>query len=221
MTVSINKYKSQTVILIPVKAPNIAKSRMLKSINRSLTQKLVEAMLEDVLNVASKIDSVKVVVIAPDHAYQKIINDYDIDLFIDSGSGYNECISEFISKNILDNKTKLLIIPADQPRISIIEINKIVEMMNKKQVVQVIAEDGGTGALGLNPFDIMPTLFGEHSSHLHREYSKKNSLSFYEFKNSSLSYDIDQFDDLELENKHPVGKKTQLVIDEIMHYNKD
>ena len=66
MTVSINKYKSQTVILIPVKAPNIAKSRMLKSINRSLTQKLVEAMLEDVLNVASKIDSVKVVVIAPD-----------------------------------------------------------------------------------------------------------------------------------------------------------
>ena len=33
MTVSINKYKSQTVILIPVKAPNIAKSRMLKSIN--------------------------------------------------------------------------------------------------------------------------------------------------------------------------------------------
>ena len=149
MTVSINKYKSQTVILIPVKAPNIAKSRMLKSINRSLTQKLVEAMLEDVLNVASKIDSVKVVVIAPDHAYQKIINDYDIDLFIDSGSGYNECISEFISKNILDNKTKLLIIPADQPRISIIEINKIVEMMNKKQVVQVIAEDGGTGALCL------------------------------------------------------------------------
>ena len=72
-------------------------------------------------------------------------------------------------------------------------------MMNKKQVVQVIAEDGGTGALGLNPFDIMPTLFGEHSSHLHREYSKKNSLSFYEFKNSSLSYDIDQFEEINAE----------------------
>ena len=221
MTVSINKYKSQTVILIPVKAPNIAKSRMLKSINRSLTQKLVEAMLKDVLNVVSGIQSVKAVIIAPDHAYQKIISGYDIDLFIDSGSGYNECISEFISKNILDNKTKLLIIPADQPRISMSEVNKIIAMMNKKQVVQVIAEDGGTGALGLNPFNIMPTLFGENSSQLHREYSKKNGLSFYEFENSSLSYDIDQFNDLELESKHPIGKKTKLIIDEIMHYNKD
>tara|TARA_B100001996_G_C18601179_1_gene569915 strand:+ start:393 stop:1058 length:666 start_codon:yes stop_codon:yes gene_type:complete len=221
MTVSINQHKAQTVILIPVKAPNLAKSRMLKSINSLLTQKLVEAMLIDVLDVVSKIQSVQVVIVAPDHAYQKIINDYEIDLFIDSGSGYNECISEFISKNTLDNKTKLLIIPADQPRISIIEINKIIEMMNKKQVVQVIAEDGGTGALGLNPFDIMPTLFGEHSSQLHREYSKKNGFSFYEFENLSLSYDIDQFDDLELENKHPFGEKTKLIIDEIMDYNKD
>ncbi|MFB0901008.1 MAG: 2-phospho-L-lactate guanylyltransferase [Dehalococcoidia bacterium] len=219
MKLNIKASNKQCILLIPIKSPDRAKSRMTESLSSESIQKLVKAMLVDVLTVVTSIKEFYPVVIAPNDSYRSIVQDFSVDYFQDSGLGYNECIKEFMHNYALNKSTKLLIVPADQPRIKPDILNNIMQFMNSNQIVQVRAQDGGTGALGLNPFDIMPTLFGIESSTLHHDYAIKNNLRIHEIYDSCLSYDVDKFSDLTLSVEHSFGNKTQLIIDEIIEYN--
>jgi 2-phospho-L-lactate guanylyltransferase len=217
MNISSKIQQDQIVVLIPVKTPNLAKSRMLESISQELIQQLVKAMLLDVISVIIQNKNLYPVVVAPDDSYELITQEFNIDTFIDSGSGYNECILEFSNKYLVNMNNQLIIIPGDQPRISKQELDIFLDKMHHIDVVQVVAEDGGTGALGLSPYNIMPTAFGVNSSSKHRNYAISHNLSFFQFEDIGLSYDIDQYQDLRLATKHSFGSNTQLVVQKLFN----
>ena len=97
------------------------------------------------------------------------------------------------------------------------ELDIFLDKMHHIDVVQVVAEDGGTGALGLSPYNIMPTAFGVNSSSKHRNYAISHNLSFFQFEDIGLSYDIDQYQDLRLATKHSFGSNTQLVVQKLFN----
>lgn len=217
MNISSKIQQDQVVVLIPVKPPNLAKSRMLDFISQELIQQLVKAMLLDVISIIIQNKNLYPVVVAPDDSYELITQEFNIDTFIDSGSGYNECILEFSNQYLVDMNNQLIIIPGDQPRISKQELDIFLDKMQQIDVVQVVAEDGGTGALGLSPYNIMPTAFGINSSSKHHDYAISHNLSFFQFENIGLSYDVDRYQDLSMTSKYPFGPNTELVIQELLN----
>ena len=80
-------------VIVPVKAPEGAKSRLSPALDGEARAELVRAMLADVLAAVRAVHDGALLVVSPDAAYDSIVARFDATRTADANAGYNEAVA--------------------------------------------------------------------------------------------------------------------------------
>jgi 2-phospho-L-lactate/phosphoenolpyruvate guanylyltransferase len=189
-------------LLIPIKDPERAKTRLADLLSPQERSRLAWAMFEDVSRAAArctKPDAVVMVTSFPQAierarglGWGVIVEESQISesASIDSASGA-------LSKRGFDTVMRL---PADLPLVRAEDIDALlaIELRAPAALVVPSREGTGTNAIIRTPPDLFPSRFGPNSLALHREESARAGIDCMVVNNSRIALDIDEPEDLEL-----------------------
>ncbi|MBV1915121.1 MAG: 2-phospho-L-lactate guanylyltransferase [Pseudomonadales bacterium] len=201
-----------TWAVVPVKSFAEAKSRLSDCLDGQTRKNLVLAMLEDVLVALSQVEQIdKVLMVSSEpqalelaSAYGALILQEPID------SGLNAAINKAANHLVQQGVEKMLVLPADIPLISCVEIRKLVELGNtcagEAPTLALVSDQNadGTNAMLVSPPDLIEFSYGEHSYQLHKLQAQKLVANLFFPDLPSFALDIDTPDDLNslLLNQH-------------------
>lgn len=200
----------EIVVVVPVKALADGKSRLVE-LAAEQREKLVAAMLEDVLAAVRLGHRGALVVLSPDPRFEAIARRHSAHFARDRGAGYNEAILEALDLPEVREASAFAVVPSDVPRARPHELAAALEALGEHDVVLVRAEDDGTGFLGMRPPGVIPPAFGPRSADAHRALAEERGLSYVEVDCPSIALDIDNVADLRAEQP-PLGLRTAAVV---------
>lgn len=198
------------VILVPVKALALAKSR-LTDLGEAVRGDLVLAMLEDVLTATTEARAGTVAVVSGDPAYDTLLGRYGTQRVPDRGDGYNEAVEAALALEPARDAAAVLVLPGDLPGLVGDDVRALAAAIDAGEVVAAPSLDGGTSALGLRPPRAMPPRFGIDSFAAHREAARARGLRFTEVRRDGLLVDVDSRADL-LAVAERAGRATRDVL---------
>lgn len=195
-------------VIVPIKAPQAAKSRLSPALDAEARADLVRAMLADVLAAVRAVHGGALLVVSPDAAYDAIVARFDATRTADASAGYNEAVALALRSAAVQAAGAAAIVPADQPRAQPDDIERLLAALATAEVVLVRALDGGTGALALRPPDAIVTAFGERSAEAHERLAREAGRRFLALEAASLRHDVDTVDDLLASDAGPLGSES-------------
>jgi len=183
--------------LVPVKRLSESKNRLSTIFKREERRDFVIAMLRDVLEAISSSTVDRTVIIGSDAIVQRLSSDYGVSFLPDTGQELNKVIGYATAWCIRKEAESVLILPADIPLVSSIEIDKIISHCSEEPSVAISpSSDGGTNALMRRPPDTIQTYFGPGSFEKHINEASGKGVTAKIFKSPKLSLDIDSPQDL-------------------------
>ena len=195
-------------VVVPVKAPDAAKSRLSPALDAEARAELVRAMLTDVLAAVRAVHDGALLVVSPDAAYDAIVARFGATRTADAGTGYNAAVALALRSAVVHAAGAAAIVPADQPRARPDDIERLLAALAAAEVVLVPALDGGTGALALRPPDAIVAAFGERSAAAHERLAREAGRRFLALAAPSLRHDVDTVDDLLASDAGPLGSES-------------
>jgi 2-phospho-L-lactate/phosphoenolpyruvate guanylyltransferase len=188
-------------LLIPIKDPSRAKTRLAGLLSPDERRRLAWAMFEDVsraVRASLKPDSVVMVTSfqpAIEHARR---NGWDVlvEASQSSESASIDWASRALSERGFDTVMRL---PADLPLVQAEDIDALlsIELRAPAALLVPSREGTGTNAIIRTPPNIFPSRFGPNSLALHREEAARAGAQFITVSNSRIALDIDEPQDLE------------------------
>ena len=199
-------------LLIPVKDPTNAKTRLAEFLSAAERQRLVWAMFEDVSRAVS---SARV----PDQVF--LVSSYQPAVERGLALGWEVLIEEsqisesasvdwasgILSERGFDIVMRL---PADLPIVRGEAIDELlsVELAQPGALIVPSREGTGTNALIRRPPHLFPSRFGPNSFDLHRQEAKRVGVECVTVRNDLVALDIDEPADLELLMEKGPGTST-------------
>lgn len=183
-------------IVVAVRRPEQAKSRLAGALPLALRRDLVRAMLDDVLAAARAAHPGPLYVVTPDDGYLAVAARHDAALIPDAGDGFNAAVRAALASPALAAASAVLVLPADLPQLRAADVAAVLDALADDPVVLVPSADGGTSALGLHPPDALAPAFGPGSADAHRDAARAAGLAVRELHPASLAADIDTPRDL-------------------------
>jgi 2-phospho-L-lactate guanylyltransferase len=184
--------------LIPVKAPEQAKSRLLSVLQPKECAMLSRSMLMDVLGAldeAASIDHIGVLTDDPEVA--GLARQLGHHVIEDSSAGNLcdglDCAARYIAEQ---GATSVLVMPGDIPTVTAADIDELIGRHTAGLSVCPAIRDGGTNALVCTPPDALPFQFGKDSARRHIEAAEKSGLKVERLALSAFFRDIDLPHDL-------------------------
>ena len=188
----------RTAVVVPVKSPAQAKTRLATVVTPQGRAALARDMLCHVLDVLSCAEGVAgVAVITPD---TRLPLPEDVVLIEQSKEGLNTLLEQGREWGKEIGADALLVIFADLPLLSVEEIEEMLALGREKNTV-VLAPDRhrtGTNAMLAHPAALARFAFGENSLARHRALAREAGARVVEYISEGTSFDVDTPDDLAL-----------------------
>ncbi|MFQ6081112.1 MAG: 2-phospho-L-lactate guanylyltransferase [Candidatus Bathyarchaeia archaeon] len=187
-----------TFVIIPVKKLDDAKSRLSPLLLNNERKEFCLKMLEDVLTTVKTTRHIdQTVVVSRDAEAFRVAKRFDAAPLMEGQPGLNQAVSEAVSWCIQRGATSTLVLPADIPLVTPIDLNRILSFGEKAAVVISPSRSGnGTNALLLTPPNVIPTFYGQHSFQRHVKEASMRGIRLRTLRSSRIALDIDTVEDL-------------------------
>jgi 2-phospho-L-lactate guanylyltransferase len=115
----------------------------------------------------------------------------------ESKTGLNEAVSEAIDWCIEKDVASVLILPADIPLVTPMDLNRMLALRETASMVISPSRSGkGTNAILLTPPNVCETFYGPCSFQRHIEEASKRRISICKFRSQRIALDVDTIKDL-------------------------
>jgi len=190
--------------IIPVKPLRRGKSRLSsilsglerEVLNRYLLQSLLES-LNGIVNIDHKI------VISYDPTALAFARKFGANTVLENRhTNINRALRRATMAAKAYGATKILILPADLPLISQMDIEEVLSFQkgNSQMIIAPDRKMNGTNALFINPIGAIKYDFGDWSFRKHVEQAERKGISVKIIRNDNISFDLDVPEDWELLN---------------------
>jgi 2-phospho-L-lactate/phosphoenolpyruvate guanylyltransferase len=185
--------------LVPVKSLAQAKSRLADHLTLRQRQNLVLDMLHHVLSVLIESECfVRVAVVSPDERVLAHACEWGAYSLREEMVGHNEALRAAAESKALAETLALLTISADLPLLHRSDIQYMVELSTRHELVLAPArEDTGTNAILMRPPLVIPYLFGPRSFQRYRRAARQRNRNTAIYHSIGTALDIDIIDDLD------------------------
>lgn len=187
--------------LVPVKALEAGKSRLLPALPRGALAELCLAMMEDLLASLGRVPSLdRVVVVTPDHDVAVRAEAAGATAFLHPPVGLVPSLDAACAPGAPGADDPLLVVLGDLPGARAEEVERLFEALRElgePAAVLAPAEDGGTAALLRTPRDAFPSRFGPGSAEAHRRAASAAGVPLRELALPSLAVDLDRPEDVD------------------------
>jgi 2-phospho-L-lactate guanylyltransferase len=186
------------VVIIPVKALPLAKSRLGALLSATERRALVLAMLGDVLAAVAAARSIDIVsVISAEPTVLALAEARGAHALPDHAPDLNAALTQAAEHYAARGAAAVLALPADIPLLQSHEINDMIATRTAARGMVIAASrDGGTNALLAWPPLALPFLFGVGSHARHLAAAHERGLAVREFRTPGMELDVDRPDDL-------------------------
>jgi 2-phospho-L-lactate guanylyltransferase len=184
--------------LVPVKAPQQAKSRLLSVLQPSECAMLSRSMFMDVLAALDEAKSIsKIGVLTNDNDVAALARQLGHHVIEDEAAGKLcdglDSAARYIAAQ---DATSVLVLPGDIPTITAADIDELIGRHTAELSVCPAIRDGGTNALVCTPPDAVAFKFGNNSAQRHIEAAEQAGLKVERLAVSAFFRDIDLPTDL-------------------------
>lgn len=192
--------RAATYAIVPVKALGQAKRRLSGALPDAARQRLVLAMLEDVLAAVAGAGGIDgVVVVTPDARVAELAQSHGAAIVPEPGAeGLNPAIESGIAYARSRGAAQVLVLPADVPLATADELGGLVESRGSRPGVTLAPshDGGGTNGLLLTPPNVIAPCYGPGSylQHLSQAMARRVDVNVVHLP--GLACDIDQPADL-------------------------
>ena len=188
--------------IIPVKPLRRGKSRSSGVLSEDERALLNYTMLTSTLKVLVDVSEIdEILVVSRDQAALSLAREYHAKTLQEDGNpGLNTALKRACIVAQAYNAGGVLILPADLPLLTTVDIHELIQFTNKPPVV-VIAPDRrleGTNALLMSPPGLIELSYGAGSFEKHLEQAHKHGVRVEVVSQFSLGLDLDLPEDLEL-----------------------
>jgi len=189
-------------VINPVKPLNRAKSRLSQVLSPEQRQELAETMFRHVLQVVNKVPQIMgTLVISRDGRALSIAREYGARTVQESGAPeLNSALMRATQVVARWHANTVIVLPADLPLISEVDLVEMIEMGNDSLTTVVIATDeneDGTNAMLIRPPGLIPYTYGPNSFQRHSELARRAGADVRIYQSDRLALDIDVPQDLE------------------------
>jgi len=179
--------------LIPVKAPEQAKSRLLSVLQPHECAMLSRSMFMDVLHALENAASISDIGVLTDDQDVAALARQLGHHVIEDNSGGNlcdglDCAARFIAEQ---KASSVLVMPGDIPTVSAANIDELITRHSAELSVCPAIRDGGTNALVCTPPDAVQFKFGKNSAQRHLDAGEQAGLKVERLALSAFFRDID------------------------------
>lgn len=174
--------------IVPFKKQN-AKSRLASILNPEEREKFALAMLRDVIRALKSSRVEEIMVLAVDHEGLEEFIQEKIEVSI-CNKGLNEAINEQFAVA----SGEVLIVMADLPMISTLNINEMID--SDEEIVIAFGRGGGTNIMLIRKPEKFHADYYEFSYLKHKKIAESKGLSFKEYSSFFTACDIDEVWDL-------------------------
>ncbi|HVR28971.1 MAG TPA: 2-phospho-L-lactate guanylyltransferase [Thermoanaerobaculia bacterium] len=187
--------------VVPVKEIGRSKQRLSAALFSDERERLVRAMLRDVL-VALRAASglADVLVITRDGEVGALAKECGAQVLAERGAGdLNAALRQAAAHLVAAGAPGLLVVPADVPAVRPDDISTLAREHGPSPAVTLVSDRRGVGtnALAASPPDLCPFLFGEDSFERHLAAAREAGVEPRVFDARGLRYDVDVEHDLD------------------------
>lgn len=201
--------------LVPVKDLRSAKERLGATLSERDRERLVLAMLRDLIETASQVVDGVAVVSRDSEVLWSAREAGGVPLVEPGTAGGLNGAVEFAARYLVRRRScdTLLIVHADVPLARPYDLRGALDALGQPPcVVAVRAHDGGTNVLALRPPDALRPEFGPRSFDAHAAAAEKAGVRFVALHNDRLAFDVDRPEDLlALLARRPAGATGALL----------
>lgn len=206
----------RTRLLVPVKNLRDSKTSFSDILTEEQRRKFTFVMLEDVLNVAQRVEDIEPAVVTPDEDVLNFVEEKGIKVILEPDVGLIEALELAIEKSIESGFQQVLFLPVDVPLVRREDLEEILSLSSGEgSVVISPSEEGGTNALLLRPPDVMKLHLGGESFPEHLEEAKAQGIEPRIYRSERLARDIDSPSHLLKVETMGAGTKTHSFIDSL------
>lgn len=193
--------------LLPVKAPQGAKSRLAASLSSEERTGLAEAMRDDVAKALRSCQALDgVLVLSPDAAVRRWGAAQGFTVLDDGGAGLNGALALGLLDLATRGCTRAVIIPSDVPLLSVEDLTLLAAPGRDVRLVRD-QHGAGTNGLALPLPGVFTPHFGLGSAQAHGQEAQRRGLQFSTVACPSLALDLDHPSDLTaLVTRDPEGR---------------
>jgi 2-phospho-L-lactate guanylyltransferase len=188
--------------IVPVKALQLGKSRLIPALSPRDRAELVERMLQGELAALGASAVEATAVISPDAQVWALAVAGGAQPLPDPGGGLNAALEAGRAWALAGGADALLVILGDLPLLRESDIAGLIaelEYLPAGQPAVVLAPDrydGGTNAMLLRPPGVLPFQFGTDSYPRHRQLATDRGLAVAVYRTPGLAFDLDTPGDL-------------------------
>jgi 2-phospho-L-lactate guanylyltransferase len=185
--------------VVVIKGLGTSKKRLSSVLSPQERRQLTLAMLEDVLNALQTSTVDQIVVVSKDFSLRNFTNKYRATHLVQKTSGLNPAVEEATEWCMQNGAEAVLILPADIPLLSSMDVDKIVELGNCEEQTVVLSRsyDGGTNALFQSPPNLIQACFGPRSFAKHIKEAQRRGVCLKLHHSTGVATDIDSVEDLD------------------------
>lgn len=213
----------KTAVIIPVKYLSDSKKRLADVLNLEQRSSLTEMMLLDVLEavIGSKSTS-QIVIVSPDENVLKIGRDAGATVLKEQQcNGVNEAVALASEYCIRKAEQSTLVLPADIPLLRPENIDDIVELGKRHNVVITPSrQEDGTNALLRRPPDILKTFYDNDSYRNHLLEAEKLKIPTAKYLATEVTLDLDSSEDVQRFLKLAERGRTLEYLSKLVFYSK-
>lgn len=186
-----------TWLIVPVKALDRGKSRLIGALNPQERRELSRRLFERVLAAARTAGVLAAtVVVSRDEEVLALARCGGAVALLEEAHGLNRALEQARRYAIAAGAGAVLVLPADLPLVTPGDIRRLCKDAEEKAVVVAASADGGTNALLLCPPDALKFRFGPDSFRRHIEAAKRAGLPIQVYESATLAVDVDRPEDL-------------------------
>lgn len=182
-------------LIIPVKPPAEAKSRLSEVLDESARGALAEAMLRHVLGAAQGASGVdQVALLGP----SRLGAPDDVQLLADPGLGLNPAVQSALAHVAGQGADRMIVLFADLPQLATSDVASLAQVPKGTIAIAPDRHASGTNALSLPIPEAkgFTFAFGPDSFALHRAEAGRLGLRIVELRSPGLARDVDMPEDL-------------------------
>jgi 2-phospho-L-lactate guanylyltransferase len=182
-------------VIIPIKPPEQAKSRLAEVLDAHERAALAGTMLRHVVNVAQAADHVQhLVLLGP----SRLGMDEDIPLLADPGGGLNPALHSALAQVSREGAHRFIVLFADLPKLAMQDVQLLARVRGGTIAIAPDRHGTGTNALSLPLPEAkgFTFAFGPDSFALHRTEAARLGLKIETIHSQGLARDVDVPEDL-------------------------
>jgi 2-phospho-L-lactate guanylyltransferase len=205
--------------LVPVQSLAAGKSRLARALPRGAVERLVLAMLGDVVEALRGVPELDaVVVVTPDPRAAREAAGAGAEALLRDDPGLNPALDAGARALAARGLEALLVVLGDVPAARPDEIGRLFEALRGlggRGVVLAPTRDGGTSALLRAPWDAIANRFGKESAAAHRAAARAAGVAYGELPLPSLAIDLDRPEDALALRGVPGAPRTRALLAEL------